>query len=149
VTLSIRPALPSDAPSWLELRKALWPHHTEDQHASEIARFFTGETPWAAVLLAIGAAGRIVGFAELSFRPWAEGCQTSPVAYLEGWFVVPEARRQGVGRALIRAGEAWGRAQGCTELASDTHPENHTSAAAHRALGFSEAGLVLCFRKDL
>ena len=77
------------------------------------------------------------------------GCRTSRVAYLEGWFVVPEARRRGVGRALVSAAEEWGRTQGCTEFASDTQPDNQASDAAHRALGFSEAGLVLCFRKEL
>jgi len=82
-------------------------------------------------------------------RPRLEGCRTRRVAYLEGWFVVPDARPQGVGRALISAAEESGRAQGCTEFASDTRPDNTTSAAAHRALGFSETGLVLCFRKDL
>jgi aminoglycoside 6'-N-acetyltransferase I len=71
------------------------------------------------------------------------------VAYLEGWFVVPAARGRGVGRALIAAAEEWGRAQGCCEFASDAHPDNEVSAAAHRALGFVEAGLVRCFRKDL
>jgi hypothetical protein len=28
-------------------------------------------------------------------------------------------------------------------------PDNEVSAAAHRALGFVEVGLVRCFRKDL
>ena len=71
------------------------------------------------------------------------------MAYLEGWFVVPKARRSGVGRALIVAAEEWGRSQGCSEFASDAQPDNEVSAAAHRALGFIEVGLVRCFRKDL
>jgi uncharacterized protein (TIGR02246 family) len=49
------------------------------------------------VLLAEDAAG-ILGFAEVSIRPYAEGCSTDRVGYLEGWFVRPEARRRGVGR---------------------------------------------------
>lgn len=39
----------------------------------------------------------LVGLAELSRRAYAEGCETSPVGFLEGWYVVPERRRQGVG----------------------------------------------------
>jgi hypothetical protein len=27
--------------------------------------------------------------------------------------------------------------------------DNHESALAHRALGFADAGLIRCFRKDL
>ena len=102
-----------------------------------------------AVLLAEDAEGLALGLAELSIRPCAEGCESRRVAYLEGWFVLPEARRQGVGRALVKAAENWGRLQGCFEFASDTQPDNETSVAAHRAIGFGDVGLVRCFRKDL
>lgn len=148
--VSVRPAGPSDAPSWLRLRRALWPDGPEAEHRDAIARFFSGEArePMA-VLLAEDGEGRAVGLAELSIRAYAEGCRTDRVAYLEGWYVVPEARRRGVGRALIGAAEDWGRAQGCTEFASDAAPDNEVSAAAHRALGFVDVGLVRCFRKDL
>ena len=90
-----------------------------------------------------------VGFAELSIRAYAEGCRSDRVAYLEGWFVGPEARGRGVGRTLIAAAENWGRSQRCSEFASDAQPDNDVSAAAHRALGFTEVGLIRCFRKDL
>ena len=71
------------------------------------------------------------------------------VAYLEGWFVLPETRVRGVGRALVLAAEEWGRSQGCREFASDADPHNDVSRAAHCALGFADMGLVRCFRKDL
>jgi aminoglycoside 6'-N-acetyltransferase I len=148
--IEVRPAKPTDAASWLRLRVALWPDGSEAEHAEEIDRFFTGQArDPGAVLLAEDSSGRAIGLAELSVRPCAEGCRSDRVAYLEGWFVVPEARRRGVGRALVEAAEEWGRAQGCSEFASDTQPDNAVSAATHRALGFTEAGLVLCFRKDL
>lgn len=140
----------SDAASWLRLRTALWPEGTAAEHADEISRFFAREASEpAATLLSVDSSGEVIGFAELSLRAYAEGCRSSPVAYLEGWFVMPEARHRGVGRALVSAGEEWARAQGCSELASDTHPGNRASAKAHDALGFREAGLVMCFRKDL
>ena len=148
--ISVRSAGREDAAAWLRMRAALWPDSTEAEHAREIEQFFTGGTSeTAAVLLAVDSSGHAVGLAELSTRPYAEGCRSSPVAYLEGWFVAPATRRRGVGRALVRAAEEWARAQGCSEFASDTLPDNRASAAAHRAIGFSEAGLVLCFRKDL
>jgi aminoglycoside 6'-N-acetyltransferase I len=62
---------------------------------------------WAAmpeaVLLAEAADGALTGFAEVSRRLYAEGCETSPVGFLEGWYVAPEHRRSGVGRALVTA----------------------------------------------
>lgn len=57
--------------------------------------------------------------------------------------------RQGAGRALVAAAEVWAREQGCREFASDTELENTESAAAHRALGFDDAGAIRCFRKVL
>ena len=147
--ISVRPVEPKDAPDWLSMRRILWPEGF-DEHSWEIDQFFAGR--WrepSAVLLAEDSAGRAIGLAELSIRTCAEGCRTNRVAYLEGWFVVPEARRQGVGRALVGAAETWARSQGCTEFASDTQPTNTGSSAAHRALGFIEVGAVLCYRKEL
>jgi aminoglycoside 6'-N-acetyltransferase I len=149
--VTVRPAEPDDATTWMRMRHDLWPESPEAEHREEIDRFFAGDFPrgpWA-VLLAEDAGGRVLGFAEVSIRPYAEGCRSERVGYLEGWFVVPEARERGVGRALVAAAEDWGRAQGCREFASDADPDNDVSAAAHRALGFADAGLVRCFRKDL
>ncbi len=149
--VTVRPARPHDAAAWLAMRMALWPEDPEAEHRKEIDQFFAGEFPrwpWS-VLLAEDVSGRAMGFAEVSIRPYAEGCRSNRVAYLEGWFVLPEIRNRGVGRALVVAAEEWGRSQGCCEFASDADPHNDVSKAAHRALGFVDVGLVRCFRKDL
>ena len=145
----VRPARSSDAAAWVAMREALWPDES-GAHAAEVEQFFaaTVREP-VEVLIAVDAAGRAVGFAELSIRPYAEDCETDRVAYLEGWYVTPDARRRGVGRALIEAAEAWARGQGCTEFGSDALLENESSAAAHRALGFQETVQIRCFRKTL
>ncbi|PYO48007.1 MAG: AAC(6')-I family aminoglycoside N-acetyltransferase, partial [Gemmatimonadetes bacterium] len=90
-----------------------------------------------------------LGFAELSIRNYAEECVTDRVGYLEGWYVAPEARRRGIGRALVAAAEEWARQSGCIEFGSDALIDNQVSAAAHRALGFVETVQIRCFRKDL
>jgi aminoglycoside 6'-N-acetyltransferase I len=146
----VRPVVSSDARAWLRMRCALWPEGSEAEHRTEIEQFFAGKLRQPlATLLAVNHAGDAVGFAELSIRSYAEDCVTDHVAYLEGWYVEPEARRQGVGRALVRAAEAWARSQGCTEFASDALIDNDVSAAAHRALGFQETVQIRCFRKLL
>jgi aminoglycoside 6'-N-acetyltransferase I len=101
------------------------------------------------VLIAFDAQGDVLGFIELSIRAYAEGCVTDHVAFVEGWYVVPDTRGRGVGAALMNAAENWARAQGCTELGSDVEAENLGSAAAHRALGFVETGVIRCFKKSL
>jgi aminoglycoside 6'-N-acetyltransferase I len=146
----VRSATAADASVWLRMRGALWPEQASDWHALEIDGFFAGRLGMPLeVLLAIDASGKAVGFAELSIRPYAEGCSTDRVAYLEGWYVVPECRRRGVGTALVAAAEQWARTQGCVELGSDTEIGNTVSAAAHRALGFEETVRIRCFRKAL
>jgi aminoglycoside 6'-N-acetyltransferase I len=148
--ITIRHAVEQDTASWCMLRNALWPTDNDSSHATEIARFFTGQlkTPLA-VLLAEEAGRGVVGFVELNIRPYAEGCTTDRVGFLEGWFVLPDVRRRGVGRALIAAAEQWALSQGCTEFASDALADNNLSTAAHRALGFEEVEVIRCFRKDL
>jgi aminoglycoside 6'-N-acetyltransferase I len=148
--IQVRRAVPADAEAWLEMRRALWPEGDATSHASEIQQYFAAacRTP-VEVLIAVSDLTRPAGFAELSIRSYAEGCDTDRVAYLEGWYVVPEARRRGVGRALLAAAERWALAQGCTEFGSDAVLDNDLSAAAHRALGFSETAQIRCFRKSL
>lgn len=147
--MMIRPVRQGDAADWERMRQALCPS-APSEHASEIASFFKspGRDP-AEVLLAVDDSGRAIGFAEMSIRPYAEGCDSSHVAYLEGWFVEEAVRRQGVGAALVKAVEEWGRAQGCMELASDAEIQNRDSVAAQLALGFTEVERIVCFRKAL
>src|SRR4029079_5866182 len=129
-----------DADGWLRMRKALWPEgEGKEQHAAEIAQYFAGfiREPLE-VLIAVRETGGPAGFAELSIRSHAEDCITDRVAYLEGWYVEPSARRTGVGRALVGAAEEWARRQGCSEFGSDALIDNEVSARAHRALGFAQ-----------
>jgi aminoglycoside 6'-N-acetyltransferase I len=148
----VRPVVRADAAAWLRMRQALWP---EDErgggwHAKEIEEFLAGRLKMPlAVLVAVDEADAPSGFVELFIRPYAEDCDTDRVAYLEGWYVEPEFRRRGVGRALIAASEQWGRDQGCTEFGSDALIDNTISAAAHQALGFVETAQIRCFKKDL
>ena len=153
--IHIRPVEPADADQWLALRIALWPDEDPHLMAEDVKSFFghadqRSETSLEAVLVAMDRrAGRLVGFAELSRRAYAEGCETSPVGFLEGWYVAAEYRQQGVGGALVASAEAWARSLGCQEFASDAVAENTLSAVAHKALGFEDVGLIRCFRKSL
>jgi aminoglycoside 6'-N-acetyltransferase I len=145
----IRSVREADRQSWEHMRHALWPSSAQE-HGETIARFFAGAVREPLeVLLVFDEQEHAVGFIELSIRAYAEGCATDRVAFVEGWYVEPTVRQQGVGTALIRAAEDWARSQGCTELGSDAEVDNESSAAAHLAVGFTETGIVRCFLKSV
>lgn len=149
MAVTVRPAEARDRQVWLRMRCELWPDSPVD-HEREVEQFFAGTLREPiAVLIAEGPGGEAVGFVELNIRNYAEDCLTDRVGYLEGWYVVPGARRTGVGRALVGASLDWARAQGCTEFASDALLDNDVSARAHKALGFTETVQIRCFKKDL
>ena len=130
------------------MRLALWPEESPEQHRKEMEMVLSKSDRYAVFVCDLGQSD-LVGFAEVSLREWAEGCVSSPVGYLEGWYVAAIFRGQGIGRALLSASEDWARSQGCTEMASDTDIGNEASEAAHKKLGFEIAGRVVAFRKDL
>ena len=105
--------------------------------------------PDTVVLVVPRVRAGLAGFAEVGTRSVAESCESSPVAFLEGWYVDPDLRRQGVGTALVQAAEAWARGKGFTELASDTQLANTGSQLAHAALGFVEVERLVAYRKVL
>lgn len=146
--MNVRPAEPRDQVKWLQMRQALWPDCPLDKHRREMDEILQNSQSLAAFICEYAGAGP-VGFLEASLRAHAEGCDTSPVGYIEGWYVDRKYRRQGLGGALARAAETWARQQGCLEMASDCLVANRASLAAHRALGFEEAERLIHFRKDL
>jgi len=141
------PPLPrADDLEWLRMREGLWPEQTR-RELDEDRRVFTAKPERNVVFFARRADGRLGGFVEASLRDYAEGCETSPVGFIEGWYVDDDLRGRGVGRALVLAAEAWARELGCTEMGSDTEAENVASQAAHAALGYDARQMVSFWRK--
>ena len=144
---SARAVQPADHAEWVRMRSAL--HGASDDHARETRDILDGRVGDYGVFVVARAEGGLCGYVEVGERPCAEGCTSSPVAYLESWWVDDDVRGQGVGGELVRAAEEWARARGRTEIASDALLDNLVSHAAHRALGFEEVERIVCMRKDL
>ncbi|HEY5212450.1 MAG TPA: GNAT family N-acetyltransferase [Acidobacteriaceae bacterium] len=137
-----------DDGEWLRLRAALWPHVGPDEHRVEMTAWLARSD--AVVLVAPNADGSgLIGFAEVGARSLADGCVTSPLAYLEGWYVDFAHRRRGVGAALVREAEAWARSRGYCEFGSDAQLENIESQRAHVSLGFEEVERSVLYLKKL
>lgn len=146
IIFDIQPVQLNDVERWSELRQALWPGSRREDLQREAVELLGNAN--VAILLA-RTGDRVIGFIEVSIRSTAEGCVTSPVAFIEGWFVCEEYRKCGVGRRLMDAATDWARARGCTELGSDTELSNVESQRAHRAMGFEELPPAINFFKAI
>ena len=136
----------SDRAAWAQMRSALWPDETKAAHAEMIETLLRSKDAWGFIAEMDGTPA---GFAELAIRDYANGCDIAPVPFLEGIWVSPLRRRQGIGARLIVHIEAFVRARGFCEMGSDTPIDNCASQAAHRSWGFSETERVVYFRKRL
>ncbi len=115
MTVRVRPVTAADEGPWLDLFAAYIAFYEESVPSDVIAltwhRLLAQQDNMAA-LIATDADGRALGIANLVFHrsTW------SPTwyCYLEDLFVDPEARGQGVGRALIEATYAEADRRGAT-----------------------------------
>ena len=110
--MMIVPLDSADDADWLALRTALWRDATAAEHREEMAAFLVEPARYAQ-FLARDNLGRACGLVEVSLRSdYVNGTNTSPVAFLEGLYVRPRSRRQGVARALVGAAIAWAKDRG-------------------------------------
>lgn len=135
--MAVRPMRADELSDVVAMMQALWPAAGDYDFGDE------------SVLVWARPTGGLGGFVSYSLRPWAEGCESTPVPYVEGWWVAPDLRRTGVGRSLIEAVERWCRDHGYHELGSDVEVANAVSLEAHAALGFEPTERVQFFRKRL
>ena len=143
----IRRATAADKPEWLRMRQLLWPEAPIEYLDWDLDEILDDKK--RAVFVASRADGGLVAFVEVSLRDFAEGCETSPVGYIEAWFVDENIRGQKLGREMIVTAENWAREKGCSEMGSDTWLENETSIQAHYKTGYYETGRLVHFIKKL
>ena len=145
--MEVRRYRDSDWSEWLRMAHALFPGTTDEDHAGEMIALLKRDD--AAVFIAERPDGTVCGYVEAGSRSVADGCSTSPVGYIEAWYVDPDVRREGYGRALLAAAEAWAVEQGYREMASDALLDNDISHEAHRRSGYEEVDRVITYRKTL
>jgi len=134
--------------AWCQLRNLLWPNHPINEHIKDGRKVI--ESNNLKSFLVRNDNGRFIGFADASIRKdYVNGCEHSPVAYLEGIFILDEFRQLGLSSLLLNEVESWGKLKGCLELASDTSLDNHASKNMHKKLGFTPTETVVFFKKNL
>ncbi len=140
MTLHVRSARPDDAPLILALIRALAeyeraPDAVVATEATLMQHLFgdgIGRGPVAECLIG-EVDGEAMGFALYfhNFSTW----RGAPGLYLEDLFVRPEARRKGLGRALLAALARTAVARGCHRFEWCVLDWNEPAIAFYRALG--------------
>jgi aminoglycoside 6'-N-acetyltransferase I len=145
----LRSARREDIDAWVALRAVLWPALALDALRIDIEKWFWSGDRDSHCIVA-EEHGELLGFIELSVRVRTKrGEEEGRVGSVEGWYVVPDTRRDHIGRDLMRAGEAWAAARGCREFASDVAVDNSLGQAAHLGVGFTEVARVVSYRKPI
>ena len=147
MSFAIRRGTYEDKEEWLRMRHALWPEAPMDYLSLDLDSKLSD--PDYILFVGSNAEGRPVAFLEASLREEAEGCETSPVGYIEAWYVDEHVRGHNLGRDLVQAAESWARERGCREMASDTWLDNESSIQAHLRLGYYEVDRLVHFVKRL
>ena len=140
-------ATEKDAEALAGLVKIVWPEHTGEALVRIILEYMNTD---GSAVFAEKRDGSFIGAALCCLRhDYVEGCETSPVCYLEGVSVKEAFRNQGVAKRLVEECEQWAREKGCREFASDCELENTASLNFHLKTGFQEQNRILCFKKVL
>lgn len=97
------------------LAHRLWPHDNEEDLRILYERLLSA-TENGAVFLAFDDK-RAVGFAQCQLRwDYVEGAESSPVGYLEGIWVEPAFRGQGVAGRLLQKCQEWAKEKDAPNL---------------------------------
>lgn len=149
----IRSAESTDLAALANMCHLLWADAPVEEHARELAAFFAGNAPGSLpqnFFVAEHPDHGPIAFIQVGLRSHAESCDPArPVGYIEGWFVQPGFRRQGIAAQLLKEAELWAHSHGCHEMASDSWIDNRVSESAHLALGFEIVDRCIHYRKQL
>jgi ribosomal protein S18 acetylase RimI-like enzyme len=112
---------------------------------SVLADAVSNQDARAAVLIAEDQHGERLGFVSVKMREDVTGAERAHVADLA---VREDVRGSGVGRALMRAAEAWARAQGLAAVGLDVWSTNARAMAFYDRLGYRPESLHLIKELD-
>lgn len=136
-----------DLDELMEMCLALWPEEDREELRTEYVDML--QSPKHQVLMGRDE-NRFTGFVHVAVRSDpVEGADSYPVGFVEGIYVKPPYRRQGLAAALLREAERWVESLGLRQIGSDIYADNLTSYDFHTRCGFREAGRLIAFMKEL
>jgi aminoglycoside 6'-N-acetyltransferase I len=141
--MKIQEACEGNFEAWLGLRKLLWPGD-DAMHVGEMRAILASDIQIA--FLVLSEEDQAVGFIEgaIYLNP------PQDYGYVEGWYVLPAFRGQGLGGELLGALEQWFLHQTISLSLSDTIPAEYPlSPAAHARYGYREYATMKIYIKQL
>lgn len=133
---------------WLGLACFLWPEYAREELGRILREILIAEREDGVIVFT--GEKQPIAFMNLSLRfDYVPGAKTSPVAYVEGIYVIEEFRNNGIARGLIGFAEKWAIEHGCGQLASDALLDNTISHEFHTRVGFSEVERTVAFIKPV
>ena len=144
--IMIRRVTQEDKAEWFRMRKGIWPEVPDDYMRFDMDDILADDN----YMVIFACDGNMpIGLTEARIRDYGEGCATSPVGYIEGWYVQEGYRGRGIVGIMTQSAENWAREKGCTEMASDTWLDNGPSIRAHIKLGYVEVERLIHYVKKL
>ena len=146
---AIHTAIPEDAALIAPLFDAYRQFYEQPADADAALAFITArlERGESVILLARRPDGSALGFCQL--YPSFCSVLAAPIYVLYDRFVVPDARRLGVGRALLLAAEAHARATGHARMDLTTARNNLRAQALYESLGWVRDEVFLTYARHL
>lgn len=147
MTIAVREAVPADAPVLAELLRAINDEpglHPERITAESVRHDLIGD-PRVALLVA-EAKGVVAGF--VSGHPFYDSASSRWGMVIGDIYVAPEARRRGIGRALVAALAAHAARDGGAFLWWAADLGDELALAFHRGIGAEETPTISFFIGD-
>lgn len=157
----IRPARESDRQSLLEMHRSLYVGHRDAVLPAEHRAFYAyrdfdrvlredvaallGDA--GIIVLVAERAGRVVGYVSGRIDSEPRRVLARRGVVLD-WFVLPEARSDGIGRRLLEDLLTRFRAVGCEAAESTSWSDNAIARRRHEELGFAEVEVRYRMRLD-
>ncbi|WP_375586058.1 GNAT family N-acetyltransferase [Cyclobacterium xiamenense] len=138
----------SDFESLLKMGLKLWTDYGESKLAEQLERVCSLNNQ--KILIAKNSKDIAIGFSIFSIREdYVEGADKTPTGYLEGIYVEPQFRKNGIAKRFLQMGEQWLKTKNCTQIGSDTWLTDIESRKFHKKIGFWEEDELVHFLKNI
>ena len=138
----------SDFEALFKMGRELWKDYQETYLKKQLERVIGANNQ--RIYIAKNSKGIAVGFAIFTIRTdYVEGSEKAPTGYLEGIYIEPDFRNNGISKRFLEMGEQWLKSNNCMQLGSDTWLSNTNARAFHKQFGFKEEIELVHFLKEL